>query len=556
MRIRSLGTRLAIPAVAVGLLVSGCSGANDVAPGTSDIGSTNDINPRDPSELRDGGNLRLVLSSFPENFNVLHVDGNTSSGVAVVEPTMPAAYVSDAAGRVSVNHDYFTDIQLTGTEPQQVTYTINPKAVWSDGTPITWEDLSSQAAALSGRDDAFLIAATSGFDRVRTVERGVDDRQAIVTFDQPYSEWKAQFSPLYPKATTQTPDAFDNRDKNGLTQSAGPFLITGIDRGQNRITLGRNPLWWGNKPKLDSITFSVLDSSAWLPAIQNNELDTAYMSGIENVTGARNAAGVVLRRTPEPAWAHITFNGAPGSLLADPQLRIAISKAIDRQGIVNAAQHGVVENPKPLNNHVFVAGQQGYQDNAGPISYDPDAAARMLDDLGWKLNGDVREKDGRRLELRNVMYQQDAWVQTAQIVQQNLAKVGVQMTIQTVPGTGLFTNVIDPGNFELANFSWSGSVFPLVALPQIYAYDPDNLMGNKARIGSPELNALIDKTMSELDPDKAIELANECDRMIFAEGYSIPLNQASGTYAVRADLANYGAFGLASRDYTTVGFLK
>jgi peptide/nickel transport system substrate-binding protein len=44
--------------------------------------------------------------------------------------------------------------------------------------------------------------------------------------------------------------------------------------------------------------------------------------------------------------------------------------------------------------------------------------------------------------------------------------------------------------------------------------------------------------------------------MIFEEGYSIPLHQAAGTYAARTDLANYGAFGLASRDYTKVGFLK
>ncbi|MEU2012981.1 ABC transporter substrate-binding protein, partial [Nocardia sp. NPDC019302] len=241
---------------------------------------------------------------------------------------------------------------------------------------------------------------------------------------------------------------------------------------------------------------------------------------------------------------------------ADPQLRIAISKAIDRQGVVTASQHGVVDDPKPLNNHVFVAGQKGYQDNAAPIAYDPDEAARMLDALGWKLNGDVREKDGRKLELRDVMYQQDQWVQTAQIVQQNLARIGVKLIIQTVPGTGLFTNVIDPGNFDLAQFSWGGSVLPLSGLRQIYYYDPSNWQSNKARIGTPELNALIDQTLAELDPEKAIQLANQCDRMIFEEGYSIPLNQAAGTYAARTDLANYGAFGLASRDYTKVGFLK
>jgi peptide/nickel transport system substrate-binding protein len=384
----------------------------------------------------------------------------------------------------------------------------------------------------------------------------VDDRQAIVTFDQPYAEWKGQFSPLYPKAVTASAETFGNLDRDSLPVSSGPFVITNIDRAQNRITLNRNPKWWGDTPKLDTITLSVLDHSAMLPAIQNNELDYGYMSGIELVTAAKNSKNVVIRRTPEPSWSHLTFNGAPGALLADPQLRIAISKAIDRQGLVTAAQNGIVTDPKPLNNHIFMAGQKGYQDNSAPIAFDPAEAARMLDALGWKRNGDVREKDGRKLEIRDVMYQQDQWVQTAQIVQQNLAQVGVKLTIQTVPGSGLFKDVIDPGNFDIAQFSWGGSVLPLGALPQIYAYNPENLQGNKARIGSPELNALIDKTISELDPDKAITLANQCDQMIFAEGYSIPLQQASGTYAVRDNLANYGAFGLASPDYTKVGFLK
>ncbi|MGY4101715.1 ABC transporter family substrate-binding protein [Nocardia sp. R16R-3T] len=546
---------VAVPVVALGLIATGCSD-NSIIAGTVDIGSTNDINPKDRGELRDGGNLRLALSSFPESFNYLHVDGSTDSTASVINPTLPSPWISNAAGELTVDHNYFTDIKLTNTSPQQVTYTINPKAVWSDGTAITWEDLRSEAAALSGKDPGFLISSASGFDRVAKVERGVDDSQAIVTFDKPYAEWQGQFSPLYPKAVTANPEAFSNLDRDGMPVSSGPFIITSIDRAQNRITLGRNPKWWGDTPKLDTITLSVLDDSAVLPGIQNNEIDYAYMSGIENVTGARNSKNVVIRRTPEPSWSHLTFNGAPGALLSDPQLRIAISKAIDRQALVSAAQNGVVDNPTPLNNHIYMKGQKGYQDNSAPIAFDPDGAARMLDSLGWKLNGDVREKDGRKLELRDVMYQQEAWVQTAQIVQQNLARVGVEMTIQTVPGSGLFKNMIDPGNFDIAQFSWGGSVLPLGALPQIYAYDPANLMGNKARIGSPELNALIEQTIAELDPAKAIELANKCDQMIFAEGYSVPLQQASGTYAVRDNLANYGAFGLATPDYTKVGFLK
>ncbi|WP_330233888.1 ABC transporter family substrate-binding protein [Nocardia sp. NBC_00508] len=559
MRIRSLTTRLAIAAVAIGLVASGCSSDDEGAPAGSaaEVGTINDINPHDVSELRDGGNLRLAISAFPANWNSLSNDGNDAETGGIERPMMPRAFRTNAAGELSVNTDYFTDVQLTKTAPQQVTYTINPKAVWSDGTPLTWEDIQSQANALSGADKAFLIANNSGFDRVEKVERGVDDRQAIITFKQHYAEWRGQFAGLtflFPKSVTATPEAFNKSLVDGIVLTAGPFVVQSTDRAQGRIVLGRNPKWWGDTPKLDTITFSVLDSSAQLPALQNNEIDAAGLGTRDDSSTARNTPGIAIRRAPGNSWNHFTFNGAPGSILADQKLRVAVSKAIDRQGIVTAIQNGLVENPKPLNNHVYLQGQAGYQDNS--LGFDPAAAAKELDDLGWKLVGNVREKDGRKLEIRDVMYQDDTWVQIAQIIQQNLAAVGVELTIETKPGKGYFTDVIQPGNFDVAQWTWVGDPFPLGSLNQIYGYNPNDLQGNYGRIGSPELNALIEQTVSELDPKKAMELANQVDRKVFEEGHSLPLMQSAGNVGVRADLANYGAAGLASLDYTKIGFLK
>ncbi|KXF52060.1 hypothetical protein AXA44_11585 [Rhodococcus sp. SC4] len=561
MRIRSARTRLAVSFLAIGLILGGCGGSDTggVEAGSGSIGTTNDINPHDPSELRDGGNLRLALSGFPPNFNTLSNDGNDTEIGAMLKPMMPRAFSTDASGALSVNHDYFTDVALTGTDPQQVTYTIDPKAVWSDGTPITWADIQSQAAALSGKDKEFLIANTSGFERVDRVERGVDDRQAVITFAEPYAEWKGQFagnSMLYPKSVTATPEAFNESLRDGVTLTSGPFRIASIDRAQNRITLDRNPAWWGNTPKLDTITYSVLDDSARIPALQNNEIDASGLGTIDEVKTAQSSAGIAIRRAPGNQFSHITFNGAEGSILADPELRVALSKGIDRQGVATAIQNGLVDDPQPLNNHVYLNGQEGYQDNSAAVSYDPEEAARRLDELGWKLNGEFREKDGRRLEIRDVMYQSTTWVQIAQILQQNLAQIGVKLNIDTRGGTGFFTDVIQPGDFDIAQFSWVGDPFPLSGLPQIYAYNPDDLQGNYGRIGSPELNALIERTISELDPQKAIELANEVDTAVFEEGFSLPLVQAPGNVAVRDNLANFGAAGLASYDYTTIGFLN
>ncbi|WP_442939649.1 ABC transporter family substrate-binding protein [Nocardia sp. CY41] len=554
-RARDVMVRALTVSTALAVLVGCGSGGSEVKSGSSALGSTNDINPRDPSDVRDGGNLRLAITNFPATFNSHHVDADGDLA-EVVDWTLPGPITANAAGELSIDHNFFTDIALTETNPQRVVYTINPKAVWSDGSPITWEDLRSQAEALSGRNTEYRVSATQGYNRLAKVERGVDDRQAVVTFAQHYAEWRGLFSQLMPTESTETPQAFNERDRNGLAKSAGPFVITSVDRAQQRIVLNRNPKWWGETPKLDTVTYSVLDYSARLNALQNNELDAIDISGIEEVKSATNSPGIIVRRASRPYNSHITFNGAPGSILADARLRVAIAKAIDRQGIVTALQNGIVENPKPLNNHIYLDGQKGYQDNSAVIAYNPDEAARMLDELGWKLNGDVREKDGRQLVIRDVMFQQDTWVQMAQIMQQNLARVGVKLVIQTFPGNGLFTDVIDPGNFDIAQFSWSRSIFPLGALPQIYAYDPANPLSNKGRIGSPELNELIEQTISELDPERAIELANKADRMIFELGHSVPIAQSPGNVAVRAGLANFGAFGLASPDYLRVGFEK
>ncbi|MFD4443240.1 ABC transporter family substrate-binding protein [Nocardia sp. NPDC058519] len=558
MRIRSLTTRLAVPLVIVSLIAAGCGSDNgSPAEGNATLGTTNDINPKDVSELRDGGNLRLALTSLPENWNGLHNDGNDGDTGALLRPVMPRAFKTNAAAELTVNTDYFTDIALTSTEPQQVTYTINPEAVWSDGSPLTWEDIQSQANALSGNDKAFLIANNAGFDRVEKVERGVDDQQAIITFKKHYADWRGQFagnSFLFPKTATATPDAFNKSQVDALGLSAGPFIIQSVDRGQSRVVLGRNPKWWGATPKLDTITFSVLDSSAFVPALLNNEIDAVGIGSRDELKSAQSTPGVAIRRAPGNSWGHFTFNGAPGSLLADQGVRVAISKAIDREGIVDAMQNGLVQDPQPLNNHIYLRGQDGYQDNS--LGFDPTAAANELDALGWKLNGDVREKDGRKLEIRDVMYNDPSNIQIAQIIQQNLAQIGVKLTIETKPGAGLFTDVLQPGNFDVGQWFWGGDPFPLSSLTQIYGDNPNDIQGNYGRIGSPELNDLIEQTVSELDPAKAKELANQIDRKVFEEGHSLPLFQSPGNVAVRDNLANFGAAGLASYDYTKIGFVK
>lgn len=122
-----------------------------------------------------------------------------------------------------------------------------------------------------------------------------------------------------------------------------------------------------------------------------------------------------------------------------------------------------------------------------------------------------------------------------------------------VAGGSLFTDYVIPGNFDIAQFAWGGDAFPLASLTQIYA---DGGESNFGKIGSPEIDAKIEETLSELDPAKARELANELDKMIWAEGHSLPLVQSAGNAAVRSNLANYGPAGIGDINFSAIGFMK
>lgn len=557
--IRRHAGRIAVLAVVTSLVLAGCSGGKREVPsagGNAEVGSTSDINPQDPATLRNGGNLRLALTSFPSNFNALNVDGNDGDTYAVLWPTMPRAFTIAPDGSMKVNTDYFTNVELTSTDPQVVTYTINPKAVWSDGTPITWEDIASQINARSGKDKSFAIAAPDGADRVASVTRGVDDRQAVVTFAKHYAEWRGMFAGnnmLFPKTVTATPDAFNKGQLNGPGPSAGPFLVSSLDRTAQRIVLTRNPKWWGTPPLLDSFTFLVLDDAARIPALQNNTIDATGLVSLDEVTVAQRTPGISIRRTPGLSWYHFTFNGAPGAILSDKALRLAVAKGIDRQAIANVTQRGLVDKPVPLNNHIYVAGQKGYQDNSQVVAYDPEKAKQELDALGWKLNGQFREKNGKQLVIRDVFYDAQTTRQVALVAQNSLAQIGVNLQLDAKPGNGFFTNYVIPGDFDIAQFTWGGDAFALTSLSQTYATGAESNFG---KISSPEIDTKIEQVLDELDPDKARDLANEVDKLIFGEVFSLPLFQSAGNVAVRSNLANYGPAGLGTTNYTAIGFMK
>ena len=550
--------RLAALVAVAAVALAACGGGGSGTPPTRALGST-DINPQPRDNVRDGGDLRIPLSLLPSNFNYNEVDGPGIDLGSIDDAVLPTMFDATADGGFAVDPNYLTSAEVTSTTPQVVTYTINPKAVWSDGTPITWRDFQAYWQALNGTNPGYQVAGTNGYSAMRSVARGVDDKQVVVTFAKPFGEWKSLFSPLTPASLNSSPVAFNTAWKTSMPLTSGPFGVQAVDQTHKTVTLVRNPTWWGTPPKLARIIFQYYDTSALSDALANNELDIMGAGTVDLLRRAQQTPGVVVRVAPGRTSFNVTLNGGTGAPLADLPLRQAIAQAINRDEITRRMLGQVVPNPKTDGSHIYAPGEKEYQDNSDALPYDPAHAQQVLDSLGWTRPTPTapRAKNGKPLSLRLVFAVDPSNLDMAKTLQNELAQVGVTVNLVQVDPSQLFPVYVDRGNFDLALLGWQSTPAPFSDGAGIYQQPVgDNVQQNYGRIGSPQIDALITQGLDELDDTKRAQIGNQVDRLIWQEAHSVVLFALPGVRAVRNNVANLGSPGFADPDFINGGFMK
>lgn len=557
--------RLAV-AVTLALSLTACgaggSGEGSGGPeGGDETIKASDINPRPRPLVKDGGTLRWGINEFPAQWNRHHIDGNLAMAAVISNALLPSPFVSDDKAQITVNRDYLLDARVTRQAPKQVvTLRLNPQARWSDGRPITWADYQAQWHALKGDDPDFHLVSSTGYQDIAKVRRGRDDHEVVVTFARPFGDWKALFSPLLPASTTRTPEAFDTAWLDRIPVTAGPFKLGGFDKTAKTITIVRDDTWWGDRAKLDRIIYHAAEQDSLIGMFGNGELDLIDLgTSAPDYARARSTPGARVRQAAGPDFRHFTFNAASDPL-RDVRVRQALQLGIDRQAIARSDLQGLDWPSTPLNNHFFMNTQQGYQDNAGNLgAYDPERAGRLLDQAGWKLNGSVRQKDGRPLDLRFVV---PSGVRLGkaegELAQSMLARIGVQLSIQVVPSDDFFTKYVIPGTFDITPFAYIGTPYPVSSSYGVYANAPDGRTWNAnfGRVGSAAVDAAMDRASQNLDPEQARADVNAADRLIWKQASVLPLYQRPQLVAVRENLANVGARGFHELRYQDIGFLR
>ncbi|MDQ6874630.1 MAG: ABC transporter family substrate-binding protein [Actinomycetota bacterium] len=562
MRLPTRGTALLSAALAATVALGACKSSSEGGGGGTNGGAgagtdLNDVTPTPYVHVRDGGMLRWPIDSFPANFNVDEVEGNERNVTDLMFSTLPTVWYFDSRSKPVLNTELVDRTEQTSTDPQVITYHINPKAMWSDGAPITWLDFKAQVSALSGRDKAFKIASSTGYEQVGSVERGATDRDVKLTFTTKFPDWRSLFTPLTPASLNADANAFNTSWISGPTVSGGPFKVDKIDKVDETITVVRNEKWWGQRPKLDRIEFVVLDQGATAKAFRAGQVDLVDIdSDAAALATVRTVAGATVHKAVGPDWRQIDL-GARGPM-ADVKVRQAVMLAIDREGDAKAQLTPLSGPASLLDSHFWMTSQAQYKSTCEAFcKRNVVLAGTLLESAGFTRGADgIYAKNGRPFAVEFLIPSGVTRSESeARLQETALRAAGIKVIVKTVPADRFLPDYVLTGQFDLTIFSWIGTQFPISFARSVYFSNGDR---NYARIGTAEIDALFDQAPTQLNRAKATELTHQIDRKIWEEGHSVALYQEPELVATRSGLVNFGAFGFAGgaspRNYVPIGF--
>lgn len=502
-------------------------------------------NPQPRDNIKDGGTLTTSTAEITSQLNTFQADG-TLYTLNFWRWYNPMLILFAPDGTPSPNPDYLTDMKKEEKGGKTVvTYTINPKATYNDGSPIDWKSFESTWKANNGKDAKYLASSTDGYSLIESVTKGVDDRQAVVTFSSVYAWPDGLFNVLLnPKAAS--PDVYNKGYINNphAEWGAGPYTVDTFDSKNGTFSFKKNPKWWGDPGKLDTRTFKALESSADINAFKNGQLDAVAAGTKDRLAQVKTVKDVDIRQSATPSQSLLTFNAASASgALKDVNVRKAVMLGIDRAVIAKIEFNGLDYTEEAPGSFSLYPFQKGYTDSfvAAGYKFDAAAAGTLLDTAGWVKGADgLRAKAGKKLSLQYPVIGDDpTTIAEAKAVTSMLKAIGVTVVIDQHPSAD-FSKVFISGQFDIFGLGFSSSdPFGFAYFCQIWCKDSSL---NKSGTGTAAIDTQIHALEKVGDPAEQITQGNALEAKIMGETWGImPTTNGPTIIATKPGLANYGA---------------
>ncbi len=514
------------------------------------------------------GTLTMAIDQTLAGFNV-----NTSAASEyvlqeILDVVWPQPFIITSKLKAALNSDLLTSATSTGTSPQTVTYTLNPKAVWQDGVGITaddfiynWQAQSANKAFTDVGGATYDAASSSGYNQILSIKGShpsggaacdpgsaanrnlglcPNGRTVTVTFKPAYADWQSLFGNLVPAHISRT--AGWNTGLNNFTKvlSGSWYEIKSYTEGQS-LVLQQNPSYWGTPGHLKTIVFQfITDDTQETPALQNNEVQiinpaTVNLSIVQNTSQLSNINKVI---TPGLEFEHFDFNEA-NPYLAKLPIRQAIALGTDRKQLIARTVGEVSKGIKPLGNRMYVSSQPQYVDHGKAYAkVNTSAATKLLKAQGFKKGSDGYfqpnygpEKNQDLAFTISTTTGNTTRASTEQLFQAQMKSIGIKINIQNYAAGTFFGTNLPQGLFDIAEFAWVPTPF-VSANESIYCSYTSSACGqNWNHFASKAVDKLVIAGASASSPAAETSDYNKADALLWSNMVTLPLYQKPQFFA-------------------------
>ena len=489
------------------------------------------------SELKDGGTLRLSVTSLGPDFNLLGT-GVTAYTQAALSPVYyNSIWQADPMGKRTLSPEFAKSFDVSEENGVPVvSIELNPVAKFNDGTPIDYKALQATWNILKSTDGNYKIETSGIYSSVGSVERDGDDFKVKVTFAKPYYPVNILFGEILHPALLDK-NVFNEGfvDNPHPEYAAGPFTIAegGWNSTEKTLTLTRNEKWWGEKPVLERIVFRQMDSAAERAAFKNDELDAIGATTVSAYNELKEVANTEIRRGARLFSGGVTMNPAR---MQDVALRRAVVAGLNREALAKIRFQGLDYKEKLPGSMIHMPFSEYYQDVYPTPNNDAAAASKILEEAGYTKNGEFYEKDGKQAAFKFSIFGEDPTSKAVgQTLVQQLKSAGINAELDS-RAVSEFNKTMASKDYDATSSGFApSSPDATEATEQFY------MRRKPEEAGSDEINEMIAK-MKLIADDKARNLAcNEIEKKHLAEfAVLIPLINGPEYKFVKKGLRNYG----------------
>ena len=436
---------------------------------------------------------------------------------------------------------------ITTEDNQNFVVHINEDAVWSDGTPVTAQDVEFTFRRLASpviANATLMLYAFEGVGDDGFLEEGAESVAGVQVID----EKTVQFTSKYPMALTtfentyacylhtlpkhvleqyseqelQTLDWFNHPDV-----VSGPYRVTDYDV-DHYISYTANTGYWRGAPRIEKLNFRIVDSSQVYAGLQSGEIDLTHhtMTAIpqedyESIEALENVNVIYGSPITNQSVFIQTAN------LPDARVRQALVYAIDRNQILEQLMKGHGE----VVDGFLSSASPFYDSGITPLPYDPDKAKELLAQAGW---------DGSQTLRFYVNSGDGTFVNAAQVMVAQWAAVGIKVEVQTVDLATLMTVA---GTMDYDLFAVQYTYAPVDPYP-----DVSWLLGGEGSwtgYGDDSINGALEKTQTAGSVDEIRDLYSIVDKKVQEDVpmFSAYVISAQGAVSKRLTGVNANVYG-------------